>query len=103
MSPTGRGRKQKRAKSVEGLLETAADLGRVQQVQADVQMKKAKSLEEYLDTCDNDDDDDDGEDGGSVSLSVSDSLKKKNFVDKCINKMKLFMTARKKSPPPNPK
>jgi len=93
MSPNSRGGKsqQKRSRSVEGLLETTEEPDpQVQIRKAQVQMKKAKSLEEYLDTCDDDD-------AGSVSASVSDITKKKNFVDKCINKMKSFITAGKKT------
>lgn len=93
MSPTGGGKSmQKRARSVEGLLETTASAEPdAPQAPTKVQMKKAKSLEEYLDTCDDDDDD------CSVSASVSDHAKKRNFVDKCINKMKSFITASKKT------
>lgn len=90
MSPNGRGKNRKRAKSVEGLLETTAEPD--PQVQVQAQMKKAKSLEEYLDTCE-----EDAEDSCSVSASVSDSIKKKNFVDKCINKMKSFIMNTKKT------
>lgn len=90
MSPNSRGSIQKRAKSVEGLLETTVEPD--PQVQAQVQMKKAKSLEEYLDTCDNDEDT-----NSLMSVTVSDSTKKRNFVDKCINKMKSFMTTSKKT------
>jgi len=90
MSPNGRGKCRKRAKSVEGLLETTVELD--SQVQVQAQMKKAKSLEEYLDTCE-----EDVEDSNSVTASVSDSIKKKNFVDKCINKMKSFMMTTKKT------
>ncbi|XP_015377760.1 PREDICTED: uncharacterized protein LOC107172006 [Diuraphis noxia] len=90
MSPNGCGKSRKRAKSVEDLLETTAQPDSRLQVQA--QMKKAKSLEEYLDTCE-----EDAEDSCSVSASVSDSIKKKNFVNKCINKMKSFITATKKT------
>lgn len=91
MSPNSCVKSQKRAKSVEGLLESSTaepDL----QVQAEAPMKKAKSLEEYLDACDNEDDT-----NSLVSVSVSDRTKKRNFVDKCINKMKAFMTATKKT------
>lgn len=88
MSPTSRGKSKKRARSVEGLLETtAAEQPEEQALQAQAQMKKAKSLEEYLDKCD-----EDAEDGNSVSASVTDSVKKRNFMDKCIIKMKSLMT-----------
>lgn len=92
MSPSGRGRNKKRARSAEDLLETTVEPE--PQVHAHAQMKKAKSLEEYLDKCDDDD-----EDGCSVSASTGDSAKKRNFVDKCINKMKSLMTTAKKTTP----
>lgn len=93
MSPNRGGKSQKRARSVEGLLETTVEPD--PQVQAQVQMKKAKSLEEYLDTCD----DDVEERGSTVSASIDgDEAKKRNFVNKCINKMKAFITATKKTP-----
>lgn len=98
MSPNSRGGKngggvQKRARSVEGLLESTVEPD--PQVQVRSQMKKAKSLEEYLDTCD---DDDQAENNSNASVSDSDGAKKRNFVNKCINKMKLFISATKKSP-----
>lgn len=90
MSPNSRVKSQKRAKSVEGMLESTVECDL--QVRTRDQMKKAKSLEEYLDTCDNEEDT-----NSLVSVSVSDRTKKRNFVDKCINKMKSFMMATKKT------
>lgn len=96
MSPNSRGKiKKQRARSVEGLLETTVEPD--PQVHVQAQMKKAKSLEEYLDKRNDDDDDD--EDNCSVSASASDSAKKRNFVNKCINKMKSLMTTAKKTTP----
>jgi len=91
--PRGRDQSQKRSRSVEGLLETVAERdGRAPRAKGP-QMKKAKSLEEYLEARD---DDDDG--AGSVSASVGDVTKKRNFVDKCISKMKSLVTAAKRTP-----
>jgi hypothetical protein len=90
MSPTSGhgGKSKKRARSVEGLLETTAVAASSPPSQAQAQMKKARSLEEYLDRCDGDAE----EDGNSASASATDSLKKRtNFVDKCIVKMKSLM------------
>lgn len=88
MSPHSRGKSNQRARSAEDLLETTEP---DEQVSAQAQMKKAKSLEEYLDTCDT-------EDSNSVSASMTDNSKKqKNFMDKCINKMKSFIVANKKT------
>lgn len=96
MSPNSRGKsKKQRARSVEGLLETTVEPD--SQVHAQVQMKKAKSLEEYLDKRDDDDDDD----SCSVSASVGDGAKKRNFVNKCINKMKSLMTTTAKKTTPD--
>lgn len=57
-----------------------------------VQMKKAKSLEQYLDACVD-------EDQGSVvsTLAGDTATNKRNFVGKCINKVKSLMTASKKT------
>lgn len=95
--PRGGGRgtngETKRARSAEGLLETGPEW-RDQRDSPQAPMKKAKSLEDYLDACDGDDDNDDDDDvTGSVSTSARDVIKKRNFVDKCINKMKAFMTS----------
>lgn len=95
--PRGGGRgtngETKRARSAEGLLETGPEW-RDQRDSPQAPMKKAKSLEDYLDTCDGDDDNGDDDDvTGSVSTSARDVIKKRNFVDKCINKMKAFMTS----------
>ncbi|VVC29415.1 Hypothetical protein CINCED_3A006548 [Cinara cedri] len=99
-SPPNRsgGKNQKRARSVEGLLETAPEVVPEPQLHASqMQMKKAKSLEEYLDACG--DVDDCAEDRGSIaSASAGDAAtNKRNFVDKCINKVKSLMTAGKKT------
>lgn len=103
--PRGGGRgtnnETKRARSAEGLLETGPEW-RDQRESPQALMKKAKSLEDYLDTCDGDGDDDNDDDDddvtGSVSTSARDVIKKRNFVDKCINKMKAFITAGGKKP-----
>jgi len=92
---------------VEGLLETTVEPDPEVHVQA-AHMKKSRSLEVYLDACDNDDDDQDGVGGAgdgdsNVSASVSDEAKKRNFVDKCINKMKSLMTVAGKKIPPDSK
>lgn len=103
--PRGGGRgtngKTKRARSAEGLLETGPEW-RNQRESPQAMMKKAKSLEDYLDACVGDGDDDNYDDDdvtGSASTSTRDVIKKqRNFVDKCINKMKAFITAGGKKP-----
>lgn len=103
--PRGGGRgtnsETKRARSAEDLLETSPEW-RDPRESSQTLMKKAKSLEDYLDTCngdgDDDNDDDDDDVTGSASTSARDVIKKRNFVDKCINKMKAFMMAGGKKP-----
>lgn len=64
-------------------------------------MKKSKSLEVYLDARE---DEDDGDGDGGACASAGDEAKKRNFVDKCINKVRsLVTTAAGKRTPPDPK